>query len=130
MKFAEFSSAYQSAKEQLQGFEGDDNFPGLTVHDRAYALPVDWQGEEYTAVVRACRLTEHESSPIPVMIWHWHWRRAQEVDLSKLAPDQLAALAEIKRVVRWWIEGKIAELPPSTCRHFSAEDSCQEGTSC
>ena len=84
MKFVKFSAAYQSAKDLLRGFEGDkDSFPGLTAHDRAYVLPVDWQGEEYTAIIRAWRLHEHESSPIPVMIWHWHWRRAQEVDLSK-----------------------------------------------
>jgi hypothetical protein len=116
--FSDFNTAYQSAKDLLRSFEGDDNWPGLTAHDRVYALPVDWQREEYTAIVRAQCLGDHASSPIPVMVWHWHWQGGREVNLDKLSYVQLAAIADIKRTVRRWIEGKIDDLPPSTCRRI------------
>ncbi len=118
MKFTAFSKAHEAAKELLKSFEGDDNWPGLTAHDRVYALPVDYQNEEYTAIVRANVLYAHASCPIAVTIWHWHWRDNREVKAGKLSADQLAALAEIKRTVRRWIDGEIDELPPSTCRHL------------
>jgi hypothetical protein len=118
MKFAEFTAAHEAAQEQLKSFEGGDDWPGLTTHDRVYALPGDWQDEEYTAIVRAHRCGDHASSPIRVEIWHWHWRGGKEEKLDKLSPVQLAAVADIKRTVRRWIEGEIDDLPPSTCRHI------------
>ena len=118
MKFTAFSKAHEAAKERLKSFEGDDNWPGLTAHDRVYALPVDYQKEEYTAIVRAHALYEHVSCPIGITIWHWHWRDSKEVKADDLSADQLAALAEIKRTVRRWINGEIDDLPPSTCRHL------------
>lgn len=126
MKFTKFSAAHEAAKAQLRSFEGNDNWPGLTEHDRAYTLPGDWQNEEYTAIVRVHMLDEHESCLIPVSIWHWHWRGGQAGKLSKLSFQQLAAVAEIKRIVRSWIDGEIAELPPSTCRHLSQHISAEE----
>jgi hypothetical protein len=119
MKFAELTVAHEAAKERLKSFEGDNNWPGLTAHDRVYALPVDYQDEGYTAIVRAHMLYAHESCPIAMTIWHWHWRDSKEVEAGKLSADQLAALAEIKRTVRRWIDGEIDELPPSTCRHLA-----------
>jgi len=117
MKFSEFEIAYRSAKELLRSFEGGKNWPGLTTHDRVYALPVDWQKEEYTAIVRAYCLKDRDDA-VPVEIWHWHWREGKEAKLEALSDVQLAAVADIKRTVRRWIEGEIDDLPPSTCRRL------------
>lgn len=121
MQFSEFQAAYSAAQDTVRVFEGSNDFPGLSIHDRVYALPVDWQDEEYTAIVRVHELHDHKSSQIPVTIWHWHWRGGQEAEISELSEDQLAAISDIKRTVRRWIKGELDELPPSTCRHFKVE---------
>lgn len=118
MKFAEFHEAHEAAKEALRAFEGDHEWPGLTPHDRVYALPADYQGEEYSAFVRVDKLHDHASCPIQIEVWRWHWRDAQEAQIGGLSANQLVALAEIKRWVRRWLDGIDDELPPSTCRRY------------
>lgn len=114
MKYADFEAAHRKAKAVLLGLQGDDDWPGLSIHDRAYEMPVDWQGERYTALVRASNLSNHASCTIPVDLWHWHWRGGQEGKFENLTPGQLRAVADIKEIVRRWIDGEIDELPPST----------------
>lgn len=114
MKFAEFDKAREAAAAALRGFDGKDGWPGVTEHDRAYTLPPDEFGREYTCLIRASVLSEIRP-PVEVICWdRWH----EEAKLVDLTCDQLAAVVEIKRAACRWVLGQIEDLPVSTCRHI------------